>query len=100
MPQESPGVPEVEGAFGIVGGAIACCDSEQGGVWHQSHIFWSKSSPRLVSAPSGLHEASPGARVLRNAGGAIPIVVAADDLGALIAVDAVDRPHGRVSRAG
>ena len=38
------GVTEVEGAFGVVGGAIACCDSEHGTVWRQSHIFWLKGS--------------------------------------------------------
>ena len=41
---DAAGAPEVEGALGIVGGAIACCDSEHGSVLHKSHIFWLKSS--------------------------------------------------------
>ena len=40
------------------------------------------------------------ARVLRDVGGGLLFVIAADELGELLTLDVVDRLHGLVSRAG
>ena len=51
----------------------------------------------FIYALGVLHAAAGGARVLRDATEAVLLGVAANDLGALAALDAVDRLHGNES---